>query len=672
MNKQFGHYEIVSELGRGGMGVVYKAHEQSLSRFVAIKVLAEALATDEVVVERFIREARAVAALNHPNVIQVYFAGNEKGQPFFAMEYVKGEPLSKVIRRESPLSPYKAAGLILQAARGLASAHSKGIVHRDIKPANLMLTPEGVVKVADFGIAHAEDLGNKLTNTGEFVGTPGYLSPEVCTGEEVDQRSDIFALGVVFYEMLAGHTPFQDESPLGMMLEVVKSEVPDIRQLNADVDDVTVAILAKMLEKKPQDRYQDCQQIVLDLEKGFSEQAFSQQESDATSPPVQMAPPETLPSSNAPGITPPTMPRMVDPDNVPAISPQDTIITTVNKKNDKPSLMAIAAMIFAVAMIGGGGYFAVNKYVLNTGENDSGDIARLMLASDVTAENKTPQKDVDNTQANPVNENIMPEVVPDVLAADHSGVAKAQAETQNLIVEPQEKSQGQKNDQFSAVKTGVQTVSTQADLAFSQPVNISADGQATITAPRSGNSNQNNFASNSMVAKVTPVDAVNEWKQASIQRLDKGHPKVLIVNAGERAASQVAKSQLEAYLDDAGIVLGDSVVLGYGAQGWSGEGVDIKRLKRSALKNGIDIIIWVNVRYMGEQTLDYYGRNSQLVTSQIEVKAFRVHDNERLGRTWRAEARYTSLNLQDQVKAAIADIADRIINKIQYADKPSA
>ena len=237
--KKFGHYEVVSELGRGGMGVVYKAWEPSLNRHVAIKALGEHLLGDEGLIERFTREAKSMAAINHPNVIQVYFIGMEERQPYFAMEFIEGISLDELLRGNHVLSVTHAKEILRQACSGLAVAHDQDLVHRDIKPANLMLCDDGTVKVVDFGIAQTREYGDKLTNTGEFVGTPGYLSPEVCTGQDVDARSDIFALGIVFYEMLAGKVPFENESPLGLMLEVVQAEIPDIRSINKKVDKKT-------------------------------------------------------------------------------------------------------------------------------------------------------------------------------------------------------------------------------------------------------------------------------------------------------------------------------------------------------------------------------------------------------------------------------------------------
>jgi serine/threonine-protein kinase len=268
MKTRIGHYDILAELGRGGMGVVYKGHEPALDRYVAIKMLATNLSHDAGVKERFLREARSMAALNDAHIIQIYFIGEEDNQPYFAMEFVDGESLSSYLKREGRVSPANAAKIVYETARGLSGAHDKGVIHRDIKPANLMLTTKGSIKIADFGIAlSSQDFAKKLTSTGEFVGTPGYLSPEVCTGNPVDQRSDIFSLGIVLFELLTGRLPFTDESPLGLLLEVVRAEIPDVRELNADVDAELVAVLKKMTAKDPSQRYQSCHVLIAELDR---------------------------------------------------------------------------------------------------------------------------------------------------------------------------------------------------------------------------------------------------------------------------------------------------------------------------------------------------------------------------------------------------------------------
>ena len=222
--------------------------------------------TTKAVKERFLREARSMAALNDPHIIQIYFIGDDEGQTYFVMEFVEGESLGSMLKREGKLSVEQSAKVIQQTALGLSTAHDRGVVHRDIKPGNLMINSRGAVKIADFGIALSNhDLSKKLTTTGEFVGTPGYLSPEVCLGKPVDQRSDIFSLGIVMFEMLTGRMPFTDESPLGLMLEVVKAEIPDVREINADVDPEIARILDRMIAKDPAERYQNCHELVAEL-----------------------------------------------------------------------------------------------------------------------------------------------------------------------------------------------------------------------------------------------------------------------------------------------------------------------------------------------------------------------------------------------------------------------
>src|SRR5690606_38158168 len=266
MKGRLGHYEIIAELGRGGMGVVHKALDPALGRVVAIKELAPALADDPSLVERFLREARSMAALSDPHIVGIHFIGQENGRPVFVMAFVEGEALGGMLRRLGKLTVADTLKILQQTAQGLATAHERGVIHRDIKPGNILVDTKGRVRIADFGIAlPANDPGQKLTGTGEFIGTPGYVSPEICKGLPIDSRSDIFSLGVVMFEMLSGRMPFTDNSPLGLMLEVVNANIPDIHTLNDEVDDRTAAILAKMVAKNPDDRYQSARELAADL-----------------------------------------------------------------------------------------------------------------------------------------------------------------------------------------------------------------------------------------------------------------------------------------------------------------------------------------------------------------------------------------------------------------------
>jgi len=266
MMERIGHYRIVAELGRGGMGVVYKAHEESLNRFVAIKILGEHLTEDPTQIERFIREAQSAASLNHPNIVQIYAVSEEDGRHYFVMEYVSGRSLQQILRAKGPLEPAQVARIALQTASGLGAAHEQGIIHRDIKPANLLIDNRGIVKIADFGLALMGDAASRLTATGMFMGTPGYLSPEQCLDQGVDNRTDIYSLGVTLFEALSGKTPFVADSPLALLRQIVDVEPPDLGELNPEVDPELCAIVARMMAKDRDLRVASCNELIGALE----------------------------------------------------------------------------------------------------------------------------------------------------------------------------------------------------------------------------------------------------------------------------------------------------------------------------------------------------------------------------------------------------------------------
>ncbi|HSK14824.1 MAG TPA: protein kinase, partial [Gaiellaceae bacterium] len=201
-------YRLERELGRGGMAVVYLAEDAELGRRVAVKILAGHLASDEGFRLRFLREARMAASLSHPNVVQVFDAGEENGQPWIVMEHVPGTTLAEELARSGPLAAEAVAALAPQACAGLEHAHGAGLVHRDVKPQNLLLREDGVLKIADFGIARAAEQ-TRLTQVGALLGTAAYLAPEQAAGEPVTPAADVYSLGIVLYELLTGRTPFQ-------------------------------------------------------------------------------------------------------------------------------------------------------------------------------------------------------------------------------------------------------------------------------------------------------------------------------------------------------------------------------------------------------------------------------------------------------------------------------
>jgi serine/threonine-protein kinase len=274
-----GRYRIVRHLARGGMAEVYLAEDQLLSRTVAVKVLFPELAQDEQFVERFRREARAAASLNHHNIVSVYDFGEDESSWFIVMEYVDGPTLRDIIRADGPMDPAKATAIAAEVAAALAAAHAQGIVHRDVKPANVLIAgasggsggargdagPGGTVKVADFGIARAANALQGLTMPGTVLGTATYLSPEQAQGTAVDHRTDVYSLGMVLYEMLAGRSPFTGDTPVAIAYQAVRDTPPVPSTHNARVPPALDAVVMKAMAKSPAARQQSADELRAEL-----------------------------------------------------------------------------------------------------------------------------------------------------------------------------------------------------------------------------------------------------------------------------------------------------------------------------------------------------------------------------------------------------------------------
>ncbi len=266
MAVKLGEYVLEKRIGKGGMGQVFLAKQESLDRQVAVKVLPKELAKDETFRARFEREAKAAASLIHPNVVQVYSYGIEKGVPYFAMEFVEGEDLSVKLKRGDQHSIQESIRIVRDVSKALECAHHKGMVHRDIKPSNMMIAGDSSVKVMDFGLAKAARVRTSITRAGMIMGTPPYMSPEQGKGDELDVRSDLYSLGVVFYELLTGTVPFQADTPTAVIYQHIYEKPRPIHELSPDVPGPLEDIVMKLLEKKPAERYSDPSQLLADLD----------------------------------------------------------------------------------------------------------------------------------------------------------------------------------------------------------------------------------------------------------------------------------------------------------------------------------------------------------------------------------------------------------------------
>ncbi len=259
-----GRYRILAKLGAGGMAIVYKAEDTLLNRVVAVKVLRSPYAEDDDFIRRFRQEARNAAALSHPNIVNIYDVGQEQQFYYIVMEYVDGQTLEEKIRRENRLSPPAAVQIAVQIAGALQHAHQRGIVHRDIKPHNIILTGNDRVKVTDFGIARATT-GSTIVNTGSILGSAHYFSPEQARGGYVDEKSDLYSLGVVIYEMLTGQVPFQGDSPISVAIKHLQEGIVPPRELFPDIPLRLEAVVMRAMEKEQARRYPSASSLLMDL-----------------------------------------------------------------------------------------------------------------------------------------------------------------------------------------------------------------------------------------------------------------------------------------------------------------------------------------------------------------------------------------------------------------------
>jgi eukaryotic-like serine/threonine-protein kinase len=267
-----GRFRLEERVGSGGMSTVYRAFDETLERWVAIKILQNEIAGDADQLERFHREARSVARLNHPHVVTVIDAGEDQGCPYIVFEYIAGETLKDRIRRFGRLPVPEALAYAIEIARALQAAHTEKLVHRDVKPQNVLLDTDGRAKVTDFGIARSLE-GDGLTLAGRVLGTTDYVSPEQALGHGVTPQSDIYSLGIVLYEMLAGEVPFTADAPVAVAMKHVREPMPDVQQARPEVSATTAAIIDHATAKETRNRYGTIEEMLHDLEEALAVEA---------------------------------------------------------------------------------------------------------------------------------------------------------------------------------------------------------------------------------------------------------------------------------------------------------------------------------------------------------------------------------------------------------------
>src|SRR5437870_1568058 len=305
LSGRVGKYDIVRPIGKGAMGMVYLAHDTVLERDVALKVMVSQIADDPELIQRFAREAKAVAKMTHPNVVTVFDLGTHTdGSPYIAMELLKGQDLQKAMRTPPPMTNDRKVAVIVQVLAGLAHAHQAGIVHRDIKPANIFINQDGTVKIMDFGVARLTTAS--MTGTGNIVGTADYMSPEQVKGAKVDGRSDIFSVGCMLYELLAGRRPFHSDNLMAIFYKITHEEVNYDLLPPGPEHEALLPVLKKALAKSLDDRYQTAYDFAVALREYLKTWGTSASGQHALEELIDLEPPPSSPPqplTDAPGAT---------------------------------------------------------------------------------------------------------------------------------------------------------------------------------------------------------------------------------------------------------------------------------------------------------------------------------------------------------------------------------
>jgi serine/threonine-protein kinase len=609
MVDRIGHYRIVAELGRGGMGIVYKAHEESLNRFVAIKVLGEHLTEDPDHVERFLREARSAASLNHPNIVQIYAVSEEDGRHFFAMEYVSGRSLQQILRSSGPLEPIQVARIALQTASGLRAAHDQGIIHRDIKPANLLIDDRGLVKIADFGLALVTGGVSRLTATGMFMGTPGYLSPEQCLDQNPDHRTDIYSLGVTLYEALSGKVPFVADSPLALLRQIVEVDPPDLGKLKPDVDPEIRTIVVRMMAKDRNLRVSSCAELIGGLErflesKGVSGSLVERVAASARS----VAPPPPGKAADAELDSQPT--RQVSGDaladgatalTAPAVQTEVAVVET-SPLEEPPSgsgkrlaLVAAVVVLFGLAAVVAAGIFAWRSGLFEAPMGGRSAAA--------VTDTETPPEIVDST-AEASTETIVDEGEP-ITAAGLPGSTTADLPT------PEPGAQAQDVD--SGVESG---------MAGDDPAPRQA---AAAAGPRTEAKRE----------PALPPPPVRPRPEGTV-----------VVAVGETVLAGEAETVVEDALTRAGVTLVDENgipgIASFLGTDLAPEPGEIHELLRPHAAH----LVLVRVEYLGERPLVYMGQSDVAFQARVVMVPIDLQEGNALAQPVRLRTEYTHLNAQ--------------------------
>ena len=490
-------YEIHSRLGRGGMADVFLARDRLLDRPVAIKVLFPEYAADPNFVERFRREATAASNLTHPNIVGVYDFGRQGGTYFMVMEYVNGRSLADILRADGTLHPQRAADIASDVAAALGFAHRNGVVHRDVKPANILVSSTGAVKVADFGIARAMNAATEqdLTQAGAVMGTATYFSPEQAQGGNPDPRSDLYSLGIVMYEMVAGQVPFHGENPVAIAYKQVHDTPPPLSDVAPTVPAAYDAIVAKLLAKAPTARYPSADDLRSDLRR-FREGLPVAAAAGAGAAALTSMAPAVPPPPVAPTQVVPSQPTRVQPTEVrPPVAARTAAVPYPPEEPPRRNGWYVLGAVLAVLLIAIGGVILYNALKDDSSANQVSVVNVVGMTVDqakqqLAAQGLQTQDDPQDTGTTPPNVVFAQDPKADAKIDKGTAVKlsyvkpKAQVALPNVVGQPLDQAQATLQQLGLTVGTAPQEATQPAGTVLAQtppPGNVDAGSKVTLT-----------------------------------------------------------------------------------------------------------------------------------------------------------------------------------------------
>jgi len=646
MAQVLGRYHIISELGRGGMGVVYKALDPKLERFIAIKCLSEELSEDEIVVARFLREARNVAALNHPNIAQIFVADEHEGKPYFVMEYVDGESLADFIDREGQCSPEMARRVTEQAATALAAAAAEGIVHRDVKPGNIMLDRRGRAVLTDFGIACIAAEQVETGGSSTIMGTPGYLPPEALTGGPVDARGDMFALGAVYFEMLTGKRLIAGRGIKETFAELARPDFPDLSELEGKVDDRVLDILGRLVAVKPDHRYPDWQGLLADMaplktgrtgpvERPDSGPSTAEREVTEALATAKMAT-ATADLSRQPTAT------AVMGEAPPARHPVPTVQPRPARKGRGLALVAIvivalAAAGFGLARMAPQTWERVTAWMPGWQGNDTVEPAVTAAGSGAPSTDPVASDSAGNGEGRQGTAGTPLRAGQSVAAAE-GGDGPPSDSAAGEVFPP-----GDGGSEASIVAVG-----PDEDLAAGEvdPQQPEAEVSPAIE-PESGEDRA------LAIADADSTATVAEPARATRPAPAPPPSGIVVIGVGDPVIADPMVREIESALRAGRHPLVQrSLVSGY-RRHIEGEEVDLAGLAQPALAAGARYVVIARALPAGERELQYYNRIETAYIAQLEAMTFDLHEMRQLGSSPVEQIEFTSLNATERAVASV-------------------